>query len=219
MSDRVQLPAPYTAEILGEFRTLPASVSAKRVSELLMRFGGSLIERVLEDIDDLDPFFSASGPGGFYRADVVSADAGRLKVHIFPSVELGGTETGPHSHSTTVVSWVDTGTVQNALYEFTENPNGIYQAQRLTAPAHVSREVDLLDTGNLAVVSTEDIEKACYTIPHGDIHTTRTLSPYAVTLCYFGATLSPGTIYEPAQTAGLVQNKQTMKLRPKELVR
>jgi hypothetical protein len=142
-----------------------------------------------------------------------------LKLHVFPSLEICDGDTGPHSHSTEVMSLVFAGTVRNTVYDFSPDEDGDIQAERFQGPAHLSRKVVPVGLGRLSMVSDQEVSGNVYRVAHGEIHTSQTIGDYAVTLCFFGRPKEvPGTRYEPRGVVEQPEDRRSMLLRPKDII-
>src|SRR5687768_249159 len=116
-SERTNLPMDLTTGVQEAFASLPVNPTFEQVQEVLTAdVSRDLVGQTIADIKALDGCFMPSGPGGFYRSDVTKGEAGRLKLHIFPSADICDGDTGPHSHSTHVISLVHAGAIQNTTY-------------------------------------------------------------------------------------------------------
>lgn len=217
--ERTNLPTGLTAGVQEAFASLPPHPTSEQVSQVLMAgVSRDLVGHTIADIKKLDNCFMPSGPGGFYRSDVARGGAGRLKMHIFPSAEVCEGDTGPHSHSTDVISLVHTGAIRNTTYDFMLHEDGNVVAEIFRGPAHKSRDVTHIGTGNLAILGSEEVEGGVYIVRHGEIHTSATVGSVAVTLCYFGQPKSPGTRYEPRGIQSAVMPQRSMHFRPKDIL-
>jgi len=217
---RTQLPEILTAGVQEAFADLSANPSVEQVIDILQSSSAiELLGQTQADIAALDGCFTPSGPGGFYRSDVARSSAGRLKLHIFPSLEICDGDTGPHSHSTEVLSFVYAGVIQNVTYGFARHPDGDMRAEAFSAPAHQSRRVVPLGSGYLSEAQQELVANGVYAVRHGEIHTSATMSEYAMTLCFFGKPISPGVRYEPRSARPSAPPERSMVFRPKDIVR